>query len=972
MSAPPELVERLGAARFAAGGHRPLLLDDPDQVYLVEEGHLDVFAAELRGPEVVNRRPFATRVPAGSVAFGAPRAVLEDRAFGFLGVPSRNAVIAEGTRSRLTEGSLDVGLVAWIDDWAGRLSEFLAREAGPVPRATVLLEADPGVPCPPSVTLSAHHLDLVWMSADRTVRLMGSAALTVEAGDILPLSERTWIETGSEETRVSAVHTPQALLSGTLWPALDRFGTLVLLYSATVRREVAEATMERHRGVRKAHQAASGSALRDLASVLGTEKEAGSASPGARTPTEAVMELLADSVGVAIPRRRAMKQGGDPLDAYLALARGSAAHARRITLAPGWWRRDGPSFAGVTRQDGRPIALLSDGRRRYRAVDPAAERSFPVGRREADDVATEGVMLYAPFPPGVRGVAAALGHAVGRVTADARSVLLMSVLGSLVGLATPILTGNLIATVIPRSDTPTWIAGLTALFVCALGVAVFQIVQSFALMRIEGRLDERLQSALWSRVLSLPPGFFRGYAAGDLADRLGSLPAIRSILSGAAIRSMVGGLFSLSSFALLLYYSPRLAAVAGALVLVLVSLSLLLGRLQLREHREALKTQGVIDGMLFQMITGLARLRVANAEPYVLARWGGLFARQRAATLRARRCAALQLAFNALFTPVASAVLLAVIWLFLVAGEEPSSFGLAEVLVAFSAFGQLAGGMTGLIGGATAAVAAVPLFERLRPLLEAEPETAGSRTDPGDLTGDVELRDVHFRYLPESEQVLTGISLRIRPGDYVAIVGPSGSGKSTIFRLLFGFESPDSGAVLFDGHDLRSLDAKAVRRHLGVVLQDGQVAPDTILNNVAGTSALHGDEVWEALRAAGLEDDVRKMPLGLQTVLHEGGGGLSGGQRQRLLIARALARKPRILLLDEATSALDNHIQSVVQGALGKLSITRIVIAHRLSTVRDVDRIYVLDRGRIAESGRYDELIARNGRFAELANRQLA
>ena len=233
-------------------------------------------------------------------------------------------------------------------------------------------------------------------------------------------------------------------------------------------------------------------------------------------------------------------------------------------------------------------------------------------------------------------------------------------------------------------------------------------------------------------------------------------------------------------------------------------------------------------------------------------------------------------------------MLLAVIWLFLVTGEESSSFGLAAFLVAFTAFGQLAGGVTGLIGAATTLIALVPLVERVKPVLEAEPEAVGQRTDPGDLTGDIELRDVHFRYLPDTEKVLKGVSLRIRPGDYVALVGPSGSGKSTIYRLLFGFERPDSGAVLFDGHDLLNLDPDAVRRHPGVVLPDGQVAADSIRNNVAGSSRLHTDEIWEALRAGGLEEDVRAMPMGLQTMMHEGGGGLSGGQRQRLLIARAL------------------------------------------------------------------------------------
>ncbi len=971
MAIPSDLIERIGGESFAADARRTESLDDPERILLVERGYLDIFAAEFQGAEAVSRRPFATRVPAGSVAFGAPRVKLGERSFGFLAVPARNAKLVEGRRAGLdAEGSLDLGLISLIDDWVCRLSELFAGTKA-VPRGAMLLEADPEVPYPARSALSAHHLDVVWVSADRPVRLMGSAGLTVEAGDPVPLSERIWLVTGEDETLVSAVHTPAALLAGALWPALDRFNALALLHSAAARREDAEAAGEVHEEVREAHRKAGRKARRALESVLSTPAESPAAAGGG-TAAEAAMRILAASVGADLRSRPgAGEKNGDPLEAYEALARGSPARTRRIKLAPGWWKRDGPSFAGVAADDGRPIAVLSNGRGRFRAVDPATERAFRVGRREAAGIASDGVMLYAPFPDRVRGVGAALAHAVASVTGDIRAVLLMSLLGGLVGLATPILTGHLLATIIPRSDIPLWIAGLAAMVLCALGAATFQIVQSFALIRIEGRLDERLHGALWSRVLSLPAGFFRRYAAGDLANRLRGLTAIRTMASGAAVRTIVSGLFSLSGFAILLYYSMRLAFVAGAMVLGLFLVSMVLGRLQMRHHREALRAQGVIEALMYQMISGLAKLRVANAEPYALERWAGLFARQRSATLSARRWAAAQAAFNGLFTPLASAVLLAVIWVFLLAAEEPSGFGLAAFLVAFSAFGQLAAAVTGLIGAATTVIAMAPLFERVKPLLEAATETTRGRTDPGDLTGEIELREVRFRYLPDGEDVLKSVSLRIRPGDYVAIVGPSGSGKSTIFRLLFGFERPDAGSVLFDGHDLLNLDPEAVRRHLGVVLQNSQVAADSILNNVAGPSRLGAGEIWEAVRAAGLEDDIRAMPMGLHTMLHEGGGGLSGGQRQRLLIARALARKPRILLLDEATSALDNHTQSVVQESLGKLSITRIVIAHRLSTVRGVDRIHVLDRGRIVESGRYEDLIRSDGLFAELARRQL-
>ena len=320
---------------------------------------------------------------------------------------------------------------------------------------------------------------------------------------------------------------------------------------------------------------------------------------------------------------------------------------------------------------------------------------------------------------------------------------------------------------------------------------------------------------------------------------------------------------------------------------------------------------------------------------------------------------------------MASFVLLAMIWHLLVDAASPASFGLLDFLVSFTAFGQLAGAMAGLTGAAATVIAVIPLFERVKPVLEAEPDTAMGDIDPGDLTGEIELSGVSFRYHPDGENELTNISLRIEPGDYVAIVGASGSGKSTIYRLLLGFERPDSGAILFDGHDLLSLDLGAVRSHMGVVLQNGQLIADSIYSNIASSSQLSMEDAWAAVRAAGLEEDVQAMPMGLHTVLHEGGGGLSGGQKQRLLIARALARKPRILMFDEATSSLDNRTQAIVQEALGKLSITRLVIAHRVSTVREVDRIYVLDKGGIVESGNYNELMTIDGAFAKLAKRQL-
>jgi len=245
---------------------------------------------------------------------------------------------------------------------------------------------------------------------------------------------------------------------------------------------------------------------------------------------------------------------------------------------------------------------------------------------------------------------------------------------------------------------------------------------------------------------------------------------------------------------------------------------------------------------------------------------------------------------------------------------------------------------------------------RLAPILAAEPEVRHEAADPGRLTGHISLSRVHFRYHPDGPKILDGIDLVAEPGQFIALTGPSGCGKSTILRLLLGFETPESGVIAYDGQDLAGLDVTAVRRQIGVVLQSSRINTGSIFDNISGGLAVSMEEAWEAAEDAGLADDIRDMPMGMHTMISEGGGNISGGQRQRLFIARALVKQPRILLLDEATSALDNRTQQIVSRSLARRNVTRIVIAHRLSTIRDADRIYILEHGRIVDQGTYDQL----------------
>ena len=1027
--------DRIRLATFTTGAHQPFLLDDPARAFRVERGHLDLFAVELVRGTPVSRRPFVTRVPAGSMCFGVRPVAVAGKpasvwAFGFLAVPSSGAVLAEVERSGLASvENLDLDTTIRIDEWVLGLSEFVARGGGLPPPGARLVEADPDVPYPAGSVLSAYPSSVVWVSADRPMRFIGRDDLALalprepapgprrEPGPgpgrgLVPLSSWTWIELDADGT-VSAVLTPTAAITGQVWPALDRFGAMVLRYASLTREEDVRRAGEHHRAARRVRRATEAATLRELRSVLGAAatREAATGAD-ARTPLEAAVGIVAGSIGatVEIPRRPEV-EGGDLPRAVEALVRRSGIRTRRIELAPGWWRRDGPSFVatvtggagtaggaakygggaakygGVTKRgaaaehraatgggpDRAPcvLAVLSNGRGGYRAVDPAVGRTFDVGAREAAGIGRLGVKLYAPLPDAVRTGTDALLHVLQGQGRDLRTLLVMATLGGLAALATPILTGRLLADVIPRVDVPMWGAFLGALLLATLGATAFAVVQAIAMLRIETRMDERLQASVWSRLLSLPPRFFRGFTAGDLADRANGMAQVRQLVSGATLSAFIGGVFSVFSYALLFYYSWRLALCAGALLLVLAGATWVSARAQMRHLRTAFAAQGAIDGFVFQMITGLAKIRMANAENDALARWAARYSEQKRATLAARRWEAGLLSFSGTFAPLATLVIFAFIFQSLLGKERQPDFGLAHFLSFYAAFGQLTAAMIALTEAWTTLVGALPLFERVQPILEARPETARDGADPGDLTGRIEFANVSFRYLPEEANALDRASFRIRPGEYVAFVGPSGSGKSTIYRLLLGFERPDSGAVFLDDHDLSSLDLPAVRSRMGVVLQDGRLSAASIFRNIAGPAPITLDEAWEAARAVGLDADVRAMPMGMHTIVPEGGRGLSGGQKQRLLMARALARRPRILLFDEATSALDNRTQAIVQASLKKLGVTRVVIAHRLSTVREADRIFVMEEGRIVERGRYDELMAAGGAFAALARRQM-
>jgi len=579
-----------------------------------------------------------------------------------------------------------------------------------------------------------------------------------------------------------------------------------------------------------------------------------------------------------------------------------------------------------------------------------------------------GVEFYRPSPErrlSLRDLGRMLVHDTRR---DLVRLLAAALASGLLGLAMPIATGAVFSEIIPMA-VPAYILPLVAaLGGLALGAATFDVIRALALVRIQGSMNTRLQGALVDRLLALPVPFFRDYSVGDLAMRTGAINTVREVLAGAAVTTVLTGVFSASNLLLLFYYSPRLAVVALTVVAATLAVEIGLAIANVRIQRRTQDAGGRIAGLLFDMINGIAKLRVAGAEERAFAVWAARFRDHRELAFRSGVVHSVAAVFNGVLPTLAALAL------FSAAGPEVlrGSIGTGAFLAFNAAFGAFFATTVALGTAAIDLLNLVPAVERAAPILNASLEADAARPDPGELTGRIEVSHVSFRYAADGPLVLEDVSLEARPGEFVAVVGASGSGKSTLLRLLLGFDTPESGAVYLDGQDLAVVDVAGVRAQLGVVLQTSRILAGDLFANIIGSLPLTVDDAWAAAELAGLADDIREMPMGMHTVIPEGGSTLSGGQRQRLLIARALVRRPRILLFDEATSALDNRTQDVVSRSLERMSATRIVIAHRLSTIRNAHRIYVIDRGRVVQHGPYEQLAAEDGLFARLIARQLA
>ncbi len=963
---------RLGQLALSEGestgcaANQPITLDDPAAAYLVIEGAIDVFLFEQEDGVTRSSAQHILRAEAGQLVFGIGS---HDTSLVAVGKGLPGARLAKLRRPALAARDLADELADQADRWVSAIGGAVAARIDPRPRPTLVVE--PGgrsqLRADANSVLTARAGAVVWISVSQGgAAFLGTEDPSSGATGLAPLSFDTWL-TLSEDAAIEVASSRQLAQDGRLLQALDEFHALamsaeqlnrLLLLADVANEQVAREALRR----RDAEQARAG-----LDRILARERASidhdGSA-------LMAALALVGEHDGIRF--QRPAQQPGQAVEEPTpeAVFHTSGVRARGVRLQPEdrWWLGDSGAMLGFLADGLRPVALLPHWTGRYRVIDPADGSISRVDSAKALQLSPRAWLCYPTLPKdrkvGAFDLARVAGH--GLASSFGRFAL-AGLVAALLTQVPAIAVGVLADWVLASAASDMLLQVMIALALIGIVGVLVVILQGTSMMRLEGRGTARVSAAAWDRLLRLSPSFFRRFTAGDLAIRMGSFQLMRDQISGVAANALLSFVFLLPTLAILFAYDVPLALVSIGLAAMMVLITALIGLWQLGPQRRGFAAERRLAGELLQFINGIGKLRASGAEPSAFASWARHYRQQLLARIQVSRLNEHLISLSAATPALVGAALFAV-----VLTRDAEQVQISDFLVVYAVTMTFLAAAVSLGRSFEAIAATLPSYEQIKPVLDELPEPGAHSSAQVLLQGDVRFDHVSFRYEADTP-LIEDVSISARAGEFIAIVGESGSGKSTLMRLALGLENPTAGNIYYDGRDLASLDRQALRRQVGVVMQDGALQPGSLLDNIIGMGDdLTIEDAWRAVRQADIEDEIAEMPMKLYTVVTEGSASVSGGQAQRLRIAAALVRNPRVVWLDEATSWLDARSQAQVMQSIERLAATRIVIAHRLSTVRHADRIYVMQRGHVVQVGDFDDLNAADGPFRRLVERQLA
>ena len=951
----------------ASAANQPINLDDASIAYLVLEGAIDVFLFETDDGGASSPASHLLRAGAGQIVFGIDSHGSHLLAVG-KGLPG--ARLARLQRSAFADRELADELADQVDRWISAIGGAVAARIDPRPRPTVVVDPGnhAGLHADAHSVLTTRAGAVVWVGVSHGSAVFLDTEEPAPAGTgLMPLSFDTWL-TLAEDATITAVSSRRLADGGRLLEALDEFHTLamnaeqlnrLLLLADVVNEQAAREALRR----RDAEQARAG-----LDRILTPERASVAHDDSALM---AALALVGERDGIRFqqPAQPPGRVTEAPTPDAIFRASGVRARQVRLQAEDRWWLGDNGAMLGFLDEGQRPVALLPHWSGRYRMVDPTdGARAARVDSTTARQLSSRAWLCYPTLAKDRAVGAFDLVRLGGRRLASSFGRFAVAGLAAaLLTQAPAIAVGVLADWVLPSAAGDALAQTMIALVLFGVVGVLLQVLQGTSLMRIEGRSAARVSAAAWDRLLRLPPSFFRRFTAGELAIRMASFQFMRDQLSGVVVNALLSFVFLLPTLAVLFAYDVSLALLSLGLAAAMLLVTALIGLWQLGPQRRGFAAERRLTGELLQFVNGVGKLRAAGAEPSAFAAWARHYRQQLLAGIEVSRRNEHLISLGAATPALVGAALFAV-----VLSRDTEQLQISDFLVVFAVAMTFFAAAGNLGRSFEAVAAALPGFEQVRPVLDEVPEPGVHSSSAVSLGGDLHFDHVSFRYEPDTPLV-EDVSISARAGEFIAIVGESGSGKSTLMRLALGLEDPTSGSIYYDGRDLASLDRHALRRQLGVVMQDGALQPGSLLDNIIGMGDdLTIDDAWRAVRQADIEDEIAEMPMQLHTVVTEDSASVSGGQAQRLRIAAALVRNPRVVWLDEATAWLDARSQAQVMGSIERLAATRVVIAHRLSTIRHADRIYVMQRGRIVQVGDFDELSAIDGPFRSLVERQLA